>query len=96
MISTKNIFLKNDFPENILQWKSFYTETNGTLNNSSKEKLLPEHLITIKFHYRSSMIRSSVAHINIVYQLIILFSREKKIKELANIDKTTTIVNQGN
>jgi len=42
------------------------------------------------------MIRSSVAHINIVYQLIILFSREKKIKELANIDKTTTIVNQGN
>jgi len=28
---TKNIFLKNDFPENIWQRKTFYAETNGAL-----------------------------------------------------------------
>jgi hypothetical protein len=31
MISTENIFLKNDFPETILRRKPFYTETNGAL-----------------------------------------------------------------
>jgi hypothetical protein len=31
MISTENIFLKNDFPETILRRKSFYAETNGAL-----------------------------------------------------------------
>jgi hypothetical protein len=31
MISIENNFLKNDFPENILRRKPFYTETNGAL-----------------------------------------------------------------
>jgi hypothetical protein len=31
MISTENIFLKNDFPETILRRKPFYAETNGAL-----------------------------------------------------------------
>jgi hypothetical protein len=31
MISTENIFLKNDFPETILRRKPFYTETNRAL-----------------------------------------------------------------
>jgi hypothetical protein len=30
MISTENIFLKNDFLENILRRKSCYTKTNKT------------------------------------------------------------------
>jgi hypothetical protein len=38
MISTENIFLKNDFPETILQRKSFYTETNGALIEIEKDK----------------------------------------------------------
>lgn len=29
MFSAKNIFLKNDFTENIFQRKTFYVETNG-------------------------------------------------------------------
>jgi hypothetical protein len=29
MISTENIFLKNDFPETSLRRKPFYTEING-------------------------------------------------------------------
>jgi hypothetical protein len=29
MLSAKNIFQKNDFPETILRRKSFYVETNG-------------------------------------------------------------------
>jgi len=29
MISTENIFLKNNFPETIVRRKLFYIETNG-------------------------------------------------------------------
>jgi hypothetical protein len=31
MLSAKNIFQKNDFPETILRRKLFYVETNGAL-----------------------------------------------------------------
>jgi len=38
MLSEKNIFQKNDFPETILRRKPFYVETNGAL--MSKPNLL--------------------------------------------------------
>jgi hypothetical protein len=42
MISTENIFLKNDFPETILRRKPFYTETNEGLKENKNTLKTPK------------------------------------------------------
>jgi len=44
MISTENIFLKNDFPETLLRRKPFYTETNEGLKENKNTLKTPKKM----------------------------------------------------
>jgi hypothetical protein len=52
MFSTENIFMENDFSENIFRWKSFYVEVNGAKKKKKKTRRAPQSTLQT-FTYKS-------------------------------------------
>jgi hypothetical protein len=60
MLSAKNIFQKNDFPETILWRKPFYVETNGALLGFYFLEKNHKHLIKLKVCSRKFKMNKNV------------------------------------